>query len=326
MKTQQKTTNTISRPFLLRMAATITSGRISQKVILQELKELITLAAWLNRSAYEAAARKLFAFFSMPASQMSVKALPQKIFSDGNGKLNFLNWSTLPGVNCPGAGACFQWIKKAAGTFQGWCYTFASWRNAYAFTRQLLNTILERGPVYRLLIIESLKQQLQRKLYRNQEAVPFRLYVDGDFPNLEILKFWMDTLKQFPRLKAYGYSKSLHLFKELDQSGYIWPENYALNISSGGMYYQSDTAQYVRNMAIYRGDFIAVDVDKKTLENWNAQKLTTEDRRAIRSKVNARKVFICPKYCGDCTLIKENPHACGNKEKFKNISIVLPVH
>lgn len=299
---------------------------ITQKTVLKQLKKFITVAAWNNRPAYETAARKLFAFFSMPANQMSVKALPQKIFSDGNGKLNFLNWSTLPGLSCPGAGACFKWIKQKAGTFSGWCYSFASWRNAYAFTRQLLNSILERGPVYRLLIVAELKRQLNRKKYSGQDAVPFRLYVDGDFPNLEILRFWMDTLKKFPQLKAYGYSKSLHLFQELDKTGYIWPENYALNISSGGVYESGAIGAYVRKMSIYRGDFVAVNVSKDILNNWSSQTMTKEDRRAIRSKVNARKVFICPKYCGECTLIKDNPHACGNRERFGGVSIAIPVH
>ena len=322
---QQKTTQPLKRAFLMTIAGACLNS-MNQKTILTQLKKFITLAAWNQRTAYEAAGRKLFKFFSLPLSEMSIKNLPQNIFKDGNGKLNFLNWSTLPGLNCPGAGACFQWINKKAGTFSGWCYSFKGWRNAYAFTRQLLASILERGPVYRLLIVAELKRQLNRKKYTGQNAVPFRLYVDGDFPNIEILRFWMDTLKKFPQLKAYGYSKSLHLFQELDSTGYKWPQNYALNVSSGGMHQNTKTGDYVRNMAIYRGEFIAVNVSKETVKNWSKQTLTKQDRREIRSKVNAKKVFICPKYCGECTLIKENPHACGNREKFGGVSIVIPVH
>ena len=320
----QKTTMKYS--FLNQIARNILSANFKQREILHQLKRLITKAAYLGRPQYETAARKLFKFFSLNLNEISIDKLPQKVFTVGNAKLPFLNWSNLPGFNCPGAGTCFFWIKKAAGTFGGWCYSFKGWRNAYPFTRQLLSTMLERGPVYRLLIIAELRRILNTRKFKDLAAVPFRLYVDGDFPNVEILRFWMDTLKRFPQIRAYGYSKSLNLFLELDKTGYEWPKNYALNLSGGGIYENTRTAQKVKNLPIYRGEFVPVKVSKQCLDNWQKQTLTKADRRELRSKMPNQKVFICPKYCGSCTLIKENPHACGNRDQFKNIKIILPVH
>ena len=39
---------------------------------------------------------------------------------DGNSKLPFASFSTLPGVTCPGAGAC--WFGRSGGGW-GYCYT-----------------------------------------------------------------------------------------------------------------------------------------------------------------------------------------------------------
>ena len=324
MKQTQKTQKTTLKfSFLNQIAIQILAAQFNQRAILDQLKIMITKAAHLKRPGYEAAARKLFKFFSLDLKEISIKELPQQIFKAENAKLNFLNWSTLPGVNCPGAGSCFKWIKKMLGTFAGWCYSFRGWRNPYAFTRQLLNTVLERGPVYRVLIVSELKRQLARPKFKNQKTVDFRLYVDGDFPNLEILRFWMDTLKKFPQIRAYGYSKSLHLFQELDRTGYQWPANYALNLSAGGIYENSAIANYIKKMNIYRGEFVPVKVTKNTLDNWNAQTLTRENRQEIRANFPDEKVFICPKICGTCTA---KTHACGDRSRFKNIKIVLPVH
>ena len=309
-----KPQKTINRAFL---AQQITTNGLTAAGVLKTLAAITAKAHELNKQAWVQNALKLWQWLTIPASKAG--APPFTMFTAGNSKLPFVSWSTLPGINCPGAGTCF---KIVAGLIKGWCYSFKAWRYPAAFMRQLQNTLLERGPVFQKII----HNELERILAKSSGAITLRLYVDGDFPSLEVLRFWMNTLKKYPRLNAYGYSKSLHLFEELDRTGYQWPQNYALNMSTGGIHEHTSTGAYVRNMAIYRGDFVAVNVKPETLDNWNKQTLTKEDRREIRSKVNAKKVFICPKYCGECTLIKENPHACGNHEKFGGVSIVIPVH
>ena len=309
---QQKTT--MSRAFLARA---LFSNGLTAAGVLKTLKQITVKAHEINKPGWVQNAAKLWQWLLKPASKAG--APPFTMFTLGNSKLPFISWSTLPGINCPGAGACWKFVK---GILAGWCYSVKAWRYPAAFMRQLQNTLLERGLVFRQII----HADIERILEKTSGAVTLRLYVDGDFSSVEVLKFWMDTLKKYPRLNAYGYSKSLHLFEELDKTGYIWPKNYSLNMSSGGIHEHTKTGAYVRNMAIYRGDFIAVNVSAKTLDNWNKQTLTKQDRREIRSKVNASKVFICPKYCGECTLIKDNPHACGNREKFGGVSLVIPVH
>tara|TARA_Y100001963_G_scaffold23815_1_gene31667 strand:+ start:3113 stop:4054 length:942 start_codon:yes stop_codon:yes gene_type:complete len=311
---KQKTTHTISRGFLARL---ITTNGFDAAGAIKTLEKIVIRANTLNKQGWITSALKLWDWLLKPASQAG--APPFTMFAAGNSKLPFLSWSTLPGVNCPGAGACW---KLKSGILSGWCYSVKAWRYPAAFMRQFQNTLLERGPVFRQLI----HNEIECILAKTAGPVTLRLYVDGDFPNLETLRFWMDTLKKFPRLKAYGYSKSLHLFKQLDESGYNWPVNYALNGSSGGIYENTATGAYVRNMSIYRGAFVAVPVSKETGKAWKAQSMNRANTAEIRAKFPGKKVFICPGKCGECTLFKAAPHACGNMEKFQGMTIAIPLH
>tara|TARA_R110002020_G_scaffold344197_1_gene558503 strand:- start:586 stop:1524 length:939 start_codon:yes stop_codon:yes gene_type:complete len=312
MKTIKRT---MSRAFLVTHIYNIERGQWTAAAVLDMLKAVITHAKWLNKPAWLKEATKLFNWIKTPLAKLD--GAPFTMFTKGNGKLPFLSWSTLPGINCPGAAEC--WLMA-----RGWCYSIKAWRYPAPFFRQLQNTILELT-AYRFLIVNELKRLYHSRTHAGQN-IPFRLYVDGDFKSLNHLRFWMDTLKKFPRIKAYGYSKSLHLFVQLDKIGYEWPKNYALNLSSGGQYQNTGTARYVSKLPIYRGEFIAVNVTKETKEAWREQNLTREHTKEIRDQFAGEKIFICPKYCGECTLIKENPHACGNRDKFKDIKIIIPIH
>ena len=315
------TKTTMSRGFLsaLIIPASVNNWRGNDSKAI--LKKIVSRSRKLKKVDWLKFSKRLLNWIDSPLSATTPP--PLSMFRPGNGKLPFLNWSNLPGVNCPGAGACIK--VTILSQFAGWCYSLKAWRYAAAFLRQFQNSILESGPVYRLLIVNELKRLLNMKKYSGA-AVPFRLYVDGDFKNLDMLRFWMDTLKKFPRLKAYGYSKSLHLFKELDESGYTWPENYSLNISSGGKYEDGSIGYYVSQMNITRGKFTAVSVQKSIVTAWKKQTLTKAQRIEIKSGFQDQKTFICPRLCGSCTLIKKNPHACGNRDNFNNVNILIPIH
>lgn len=228
-----------------------------------------------------------------------------QIFSlDGNNKLPFLSFSTLPGVNCPGAGACLS---------EGFCYSFKAWRYPAAFFRQLQNTILERQ--FPGIIKKEFERVMDQPKFKNRR-VDFRLYVDGDFPNLDIMHFWFSLLGKHSRVAAYGYSKSLHLFKEYLKL-YKVPENYALNASGGGKF--DELMRDLKKEDFYRGTFSSYQLtngSKKAID------LTKEDKKEIRKSFK-NKVFICPGPCGDCTSIG---HACGNLDTFKNVDIITPIH
>lgn len=199
---------------------------------------------------------------------------PFTIFTEGSSKLPFFQWSTVPGVTCPGAGRC--WSSKAgsikmdkngdpyrditAAPHEAYCYSLSGWRQVYPFLRQLQNTILTR--------IKD-KSHIERDLMRVQKENPkavVRLFVDGDFDSLETLEFWMHTCRRFPEMQFYGYSKSWHLFTQYDSkhSG-NWPDNYVLNLSNGTMWETLGGALYTNMMnkmlklKCVRGRFIAIN-------------------------------------------------------------------
>ena len=222
--------------------------------------------------------------------------LPFSVFKVGNSKLPFLNFSTLPGETCPGAGACLNY-----------CYSFKSWRYPASFFSQCMNTLLM---INNFDIIETeLKKIINLPKFKNMDKIDFRLYVDGDFANYEQIINWMNLLHKLPKISAYGYSKSLNLFLELSDQGFKFPKNYVLNLSNGGKF--DSLHKFLIDLPFVRGNFEGLNIKKGT-------KLSE-----IKKTYPNKKVFLCPGTCGDCTSIG---HACGNLDVFKNYSIVLPIH
>ena len=234
--------------------------------------------------------------------------LPYKVFIVGNSKLPFLSFSVLPGVTCPGAGACLNY-----------CYSFKAWRQPAPFFRQVQNTLLMLNN-FNLIKLElnnalytkkgNLRLNFKKFIYESNNKlhlakIDFRLYVDGDFSSIKDIKNWMKLLKNTPIIKAYGYSKSLNLFLQLHDQNYKFPSNYVLNLSNGGKY--DLLIPILEKLYFVRGKFTAVKISNG--EN-------------IREKFN-HKIFICPGLCGKCT---NKGHACGNLTTFNNMEIVIPVH
>lgn len=223
---------------------------------------------------------------------------------DGNGKLPFLNYSTIPIVNCVGSGAC-----------ETYCYSLNSMRFPNAVCKWLQNTIIENR---RFDIIEAeFNKVLNSGKFKKMERIDFRLYNDGDFSSIEICKKWLNLLKKFPKVKAYGYTKSLNLFVQLTEENFQFPTNYKFNVSNGGIYDSLKDFPEIKNNVCYRGEFIAVNMGYKI----KATKITKDERRAIKNKIND-KFFMCPGVCGSCSGVG---HACG-AEEFKNKKIVIAVH
>jgi len=232
------------------------------------------------------------------------------IKSNGNKKLPFFAFSSLPIVDCPGAGAC-----------KNFCYSFKAWRYPAAYCRQLQNSYLIR---YGFEYIEEAFWNLPKN-------AKFRLYVDGDFDSVETLRNWMNLIKTRPDIRVYGYSKSWQLFLELDETRFKWPSNYLLNLSSGSKYNEkSGIARAVRKLPIVREKFIAVKVSRKWIESRAYQDKTREGSARYRLEVaqNAKKeygarVFACPGNCGNC--LPNGDHACGS-DKMRGIPIAIGIH
>jgi len=201
------------------------------------------------------------------------KQPPFTIFTEGSIKLPFFQWSTVPGITCPGAGKCWDarpasikldkdgnpYRNISSTPHKAYCYSLSGWRQVYPYLRQLQNTILTR-----IADKSHIERDLMRVQKKNPKAV-VRLFVDGDFDSLETLEFWMHTCRRVPDMKFYGYSKSWHLFVQYDKkhSG-NWPENYVLNLSNGTMW-ETLGGEIYRKMSdrmmelkCVRGRFIAI--------------------------------------------------------------------
>lgn len=228
----------------------------------------------------------------------------------GNKKLPFYAFSSLPKFDCPSAGDCLNF-----------CYSFKAWRYPAAFFRQLQNSILLRSALGRLKIAMEFRRIPQGKT--------LRLFVDGDFANITILRFFMDLCKEREDLQVYGYSKSWALFLELSEKGYSFPSNYLLNLSSGSIHGE-ETRQQMEKLSFVRGDFVAVNVDKKWISSKAYQDKSNDGSKEYRKEVLERlkegwsgKTFACPGNCGNC--MPKGEHACGSV-KLASVRIGIGVH
>lgn len=168
------------------LAIAIQSG--SKTEIIDSLESLRTNPDFQGK-AWRANFAKLRTVFEDNGAVFSVFAL------GGNSKLPFVAFSTLPGVTCPGAGACLDF-----------CYSYRAWRYPAAFARQAQNAYLLRFNA------AAVRERFETIATTRPDGFDFRLYVDGDFSSAADLEFWMDTIRANPAARAYGYSKSFTLF------------------------------------------------------------------------------------------------------------------
>ena len=248
--------------------------------------------------------------------------MPFSVFAAaGNQKLPFYAFSSLPGFDCPGAGACLYGDNDfTPDNFgKGWCYSFKGWRYPAAFFRQLQNSILLRSNAGRETVANQFNEIPTGRT--------LRLYVDGDFANLSILRLWLDLCKTRPDLSVYGYSKSWDLFLTLDKQNYSFPANYLLNISSGSRYGDKLKGKILQ-LDCTRGEFVAVPVARKHIASKAYQDKGNAGSKEYRKEVadNLRKaghekVFACPGACGNCL----KKHGCG-WDRLKGVTIGIGIH
>lgn len=290
MQVKQFSSNALKFKALNTLAIAIQSG--TQSEALQALKALQGSEAFKGKG-WQSNFAKLARVLETGNVEYSIFAM------SGNSKLPFISFSSLPGVTCPGAGDCLEF-----------CYSFRAWRYPAAFMRQAQNAYLMRW--HNDVIIHEFAKLAQSR----PEGFDFRLYVDGDFANGADVALWMETLKAFPSVRAYGYSKS---FAALLGYGAFntWPTNYMLNISSGHNA-SPEMLAYVKALPIVRGEFIAVSIGKKVKSTDHGK---PETNRALREAFKV-KAFTCPGTCGTCT---GKGHACG-MQALKNIPIIIAMH
>ena len=221
------------------------------------------------------------------------------IFSlNGNSKLPFVSFSSLPGVTCPGAGECLDF-----------CYSFRAWRYPAAFMRQAQNAYLMR---YSQATIAEALHNVDASFKGLQYDV--RLYVDGDFSSVDDVTFWFDLIKTTPNARVYGYSKSFNQI--MSYEGQL-PSNYVLNIS-GGHNAHGAMITAIKTLSITRGEFIAVRIGSKVRSSDHGKPATV---KALRQAF-PQKAFPCPGTCGTCT---GKGHACG-MQALKGVPIIIAMH
>ena len=231
--------------------------------------------------------------------------IPQfSIFNpEGNSKLKFYAFSSLPGIDCPGAGACLSF-----------CYSFKAWRYPSAFFRQLQNSILVRQQ----------SQHIRDAFNAIPQGKTIRLYVDGDHDSSDTLEFWFDLLRSRPDLEVYGYSKSWDLFTTYKGN---FPVNYTLNLSSGSRWAMfPDMKQKMLELPITRGEFVAVPsivpMPKEGRSDRDAWLKFAQAVKAKSKELGYGNVFVCPGKCYDC--MPNGGHACGNKSI--NVPVAIGIH
>jgi hypothetical protein len=229
-----------------------------------------------------------------------------RIFNDsGNIKLPFCAFSALPIFTCPGAGDC-----------KSYCYSLRAWRYPAAYFRQLQNTLFLR---FTPELIESAFQRIKN-------GRTLRLYVDGDIANHAELQLWFRLLQSRPDVQAYGYSKSWEVFLEHERSGGAFTSNYALNISSGSIY-GAEMRERMLALPITRGEFIAVQTSghfaRDTMTRFADKAYHADVRAAARVESGNPRVFSCTGRCGTCA---KTEHACGDRDRFRLVTIAIGIH
>jgi len=280
---------------LYKLAQTIQTG--DHASIKRAVQAIRRDALFKGKKGWQAAFAKLAKTVDTLVPEFNIFAV------DGNSKLPFVAFSSLPGVTCPGAGDCIEF-----------CYSFRAWRYPAAFARQAQNSFLLRFNG------SAIRAEFDRIASQRRDGFDLRLYVDGDFADSLDVAFWMTTLRYAPQARAYGYSKSFAELIEFNDSwGGRWPENYRLNLSSGYSDAAARRLSVVRTLPIVRGEFVAVSVGHKVKSSDHAR---PAHQRRVREAAGPEKVFACPGKCGSCT---PSGHACGSA-KFNGIKIAIAMH
>lgn len=231
------------------------------------------------------------------------------IFGDGNAKLGFLTFSSVAGVDCVGMGSCGDV-----------CYSFKAWRFINAFMRQWQNSQLLRTADGRKQIAQALDKKLASK-----KVTTIRLYVDGDFANVETVGFWQTQMRKHKTREFYGYSKSLQTLIDYHNLGGTFAPNYRLNLSEGHKYNQTVVEQ-AKQLPIFRGIFGMVSLHGWSGTIYDADHKTTPQARAEISRryraLTGKASFACPNRCDTCT---PRGHACGSA-RFNGVDIISAIH
>lgn len=236
------------------------------------------------KGQWKTAAKKYLLFLRTKEAQFSV-------ITFGNMKHRFHNFSHLPVVTCPGMGEC-----------RNYCVSLKGLRRPIVAFSWLQNTTLIESTFGRKIIAEQFLQLPQ--------GATFRVNNDEDFRTTGILKFWMRLFNKRPDITVFCYTKSLKIHLDFFKKGNVFPDNYVVNVSTGGKYPALED-EAVKILPCVRGKYIGVD---------NLKGRTRQDyANAIKKATNPR-TFPCPGNCWKCT---GSGPVCANKDRKFDVAIRL---
>ena len=226
-----------------------------------------------------------------------------KIIVTENRKEPFPGFASFPVVDCPGAGACVDF-----------CYSLNSTNHPNVYFRLLQNSILMRNK----------DPRIAHAIKGIPHGSTVRLFTDGDYPNLDCLKFFIEIIRDNPQLTFYSYTKSFIYFYQLRRSGVKFPPNYWFNASDGSKFPQ--WIEKLKPIPTFRGEFIALPtptpIPNRDIDPI-AWKRGADQLRSVARDRGLGSVFICP---GDCRYCLPNGEIACASPKFKDIPIVIRIH
>ncbi|NEN87957.1 MAG: hypothetical protein F6K48_03145 [Okeania sp. SIO3H1] len=198
----------------------------------------------------------------------------------GNVKLPFAAYSEMPVVTCPGAGSVSGKYGVLTGNALGaatpnntengcanWCYSIKAIAKPSFVARMLITTLgMSLDPEKH---VAAVTQKMIHESQRAKKPNILRLFVDGDFRDVNSIRLWMNACKELHKhgIKVYGYSKSWENLVKADKrfGRSVWAPNYVLNLSSGSRFGEAKKKE-VAALPISRSEFVAVNPFLKLVE------------------------------------------------------------
>jgi hypothetical protein len=156
-------------------------------------------------------------------------------FQHGNAKLPGITTFSLPaGYTCPGALFCLTFADRITGTIKDGseqeirCFSANDEaRHTSVRTSRWRNFEALKAAGTREAMLALILASLPKK------AKIVRIHVSGDFFSEAYFLAWTDVARARPDIRFYAYTKSIHLWKKLQE---FVPDNLILTASLGGKY------------------------------------------------------------------------------------------
>jgi len=174
---------------------------IPEKYTEEEWKKLIEIKPKTLLTSNSKLRKAKIWSFAIPAAKASIVV---------NGELKTL-------TTCPSAGTCLNFCYAQSGG-----YTFH--RSMVKHARNL-NLVINHPQEFK----KQIKEEIEGK--KNLHAI--RWHDSGDFYSKEYYMLLREVMLSLPNVKFYAYTKSVNLFRKLEEDGLI-PQNFTYIFSFGG--------------------------------------------------------------------------------------------